>query len=326
MKSVAFFNNKGGVGKTTLLCNIAGYLGNYCNKKVCIVDADPQCNATQYFFDEKIINEIYEDNNHFTIHKFIEPLSTGEGYSSELSVLRSNRFKVDVIPGDPQLALIEDLLAKDWGDAKGGDVRGIRTNLVFSELLSRLSGYDFVFFDVSPSLGAINRAILLSSDYFVSPMSIDIFSLKAFENISTWIDDWWGDWNKGLENVKNKDRIPDLKFSKARFIGYVTQQYLAKRDANGQLRGVLAYEKIRSQIDGIINKHKLAEDLFGLDYEIGTVPNLFSLIPMSQSSHSPVFELNSNDGVVGAHFAKVKDAKEIFKNVTNEILRRTAND
>jgi cellulose biosynthesis protein BcsQ len=49
MKSIAFFNNKGGVGKTTLLCNVAAL---HLNLKVCVIDADPQCNATQYFFDE----------------------------------------------------------------------------------------------------------------------------------------------------------------------------------------------------------------------------------------------------------------------------------
>jgi len=46
MKSIAFFNNKGGVGKTTLLCNLASYFSKKLNKKVLVIDADPQCNAT----------------------------------------------------------------------------------------------------------------------------------------------------------------------------------------------------------------------------------------------------------------------------------------
>ncbi len=322
MKSVAFFNNKGGVGKTTLLCNVAAYIALHEGKRVCVVDADPQCNATQYFFKDEVIEKIYSDNSSFTIFKVIEPLALGEGYSKKITVKKSVRFGVDVIPGDPRLALTEDLLAKDWGEAKSGEVRGIRTSLVFSALLEMLSDYDYVFFDVSPSLGALNRSIMLSSDYFISPVSLDIFSLKAFENIANWIDDWWLDWTRALENVKRKDSVPNLHYSRPTFIGYVTQSYLAKRDSQGQRRAVQAYENIRSQIDAVILNNGLAGSL-NEDYEIGTVPNLFSLVPMSQSHHTPIFGLTARDGVVGAHFSKVKDSKDIFKRVAQGLLRRT---
>ncbi|WP_336969706.1 ParA family protein [Brevundimonas aurantiaca] len=323
MKSVAFFNNKGGVGKTTLLCNVAAYISLHERKKVCVVDADPQCNATQYFFDEETIEKLYSDEDSFTIYKIIEPLSLGEGYNKKIAVRRAKRFGVDVIPGDPRLALTEDLLAKDWGEARAGEVRGIRTSLVFSALMEKLEGYDYVFFDVSPSLGAINRSIMLSSDYFISPVSLDIFSLKAFENIANWIEDWWKDWQRGLENVKRKDSIPDLHYGKPSFIGYVTQSYLAKRDSQGQRRAVQAYENIRTQIDDVIKDNGLASGIDDGDYEIGTVPNLFSLVPMSQSHHTPIFGLSARDGVVGAHFSKVKDSKDIFQKVSAGLLERT---
>ncbi len=322
MQSIAFFNNKGGVGKTTLLCNVAAYFAQHLGQSVCVIDADPQCNATQYFFDEDYVLRLFEQDGSFTISSVLDPLSSGEGYSENIQVHKAERFGVDVIVGDPRLALTEDLLAKDWGDAKAGELRGIRTSLVFSELLSRLQGYDYVFFDVSPSLGAINRSILLSADYFVSPMSIDIFSLRAFENISKWIDDWWTDWTRGIDNVRQKDKIPNLNYGQARFLGYVTQQYLAKKDATGQRRAVQAYENIRLKIDSVIDEYKMGAALQGLSYEIGTVPNLFSLIPMSQSNHTPVFGLLASDGVVGAHFSKVREAKEIFGEVATGILQR----
>lgn len=321
MQSIAFFNNKGGVGKTTLLCNVAAYAAMHLKKSVCVIDADPQCNATQYFFDVDALDKIYSDSG-FTIRSVVEPLMLGEGFSSEIRVKRAETFGVDVLPGDPKLALVEDFLAQDWGAAKSGDIRGIRTNLVFSDLLKRLTKYDLVFLDVSPSLGAINRSILLSSDYFMSPMSIDIFSLKAFENIAEWINDWSEDWERGIKNVKDARRIPDLEYGQAEFLGYVTQQYLAKRDSSGKRRGVGAYEKIRTQIDDVIRGCGLDSEINSVPFEIGTVPNLFSLIPMSQSNNKPVFELKSNDGVVGAHFAKVKDSKNIFKSVTKELLGR----
>lgn len=321
MKSIAFFNNKGGVGKTTLLCNVAAYSALRMGKKVAVIDADPQCNASQYFFSDEQLDNIYGSKG-FTIHNIIEPLSIGDGFAEKLILTKCASFGVDVIPGDPKLALIEDFLAQDWGDAKSGEIRGMKTNLVFAELLNRLSDYDLVFIDVSPSLGAINRAILLASDYFVSPMSIDIFSLKAFDNISVWIKEWTKDWERGKSNIRAGRNLPDLPHGQAKFIGYVTQQYLAKRDSSGQRRGVNAYERIRSRIDQIIIECGLDKEIPGQPFEIGTVPNLFSLIPMSQSSNKPVFELLSKDGVVGAHFAKVKDADVIYGNVTRNLLER----
>lgn len=322
MKSVAFFNNKGGVGKTTLLCNVAAYFALYMKKKVCIIDCDPQCNATQYLFNDDIVDSIYDSYDNFTIYSVIEPLASGEGYTDDIEVMRSSEFGVDVLVGDPRLALTEDLLAKDWGAARAGDLRGIRTNLVFSQLLSRLKDYDLVLFDVGPSLGAINRAVLLSADHFVSPMSIDIFSLRAFENISEWIEDWSNDWKIGLANVKDKSKIPSFKTGKAGFVGYVTQAYFAKKNASGERRAVKSFEEIRSQIDGVIEDNLLEGDTPRKPFEIGTVPNLFSLVPMSQSNHKPVFELLASDGVVGAHFAKVKDAKKIFGDVAKKLAER----
>lgn len=322
MKSIAFFNNKGGVGKTTLLCNVAAYISLHMKKKVCVIDCDPQCNATQYLFDDYVVDSIYDSLDNFTIYSVIEPLALGEGYSEDIKIMRSPSFGVDVIVGDPRLALTEDLLAKDWGAARAGEVRGIRTNLVFSQLLSRLTGYDYVLFDVGPSLGAINRAVLLSADYFVSPMSIDIFSLRAFENISEWIRDWSNDWDVGMNNVKDKSKVPGLRTGQAKFVGYVTQQYFAKKNAQGERRAVKSFEDIRAQIDDVIEDNLLDGDFPERPYEIGTVQNLFSLVPMSQSNHKPVFELQAADGVVGAHFAKVKDSKKIFGDVAKKLVKR----
>jgi len=62
MKSIVVFNNKGGVGKTTLLCNLASYLSIKKGKKILIIDTDPQCNATAYMFPYPQIEEIYSTN------------------------------------------------------------------------------------------------------------------------------------------------------------------------------------------------------------------------------------------------------------------------
>src|SRR5437868_9288748 len=115
----------------------------------------------------------------------MEPLRPGRGYLPDApDTVASPRFEVDLLPGDPRLVLSEDLLASDWKSATSGDPRGLQTSFVFADVISRYPSYDFMFVDVGPSLGAINRAVLLASDYFLVPMSSDIFSLMAISNIA----------------------------------------------------------------------------------------------------------------------------------------------
>tara|TARA_R110002110_G_scaffold110559_1_gene275518 strand:- start:873 stop:1868 length:996 start_codon:yes stop_codon:yes gene_type:complete len=328
MKSIAFFNNKGGVGKTTLLCNLAAYLAKELDKKVLVIDADPQCNATQSMFSDKIIEGIYENKKAFTIYSVAHPLSIGKGFTESIAPLHSNEFGVDVIPGDPRLALTEDLLSTDWTRATSGDTRGLRTTYLFSELLERLQQYDYVFFDMGPSLGAINRSVLVASDYFLSPMSIDIFSLRAIENISIALAKWRTQLSTGLQLNEHPEELPisDPKWE-IKFLGYVTQQYKAKTDGNGNIVAVNAYEKIKKRVPAAITKEfikKLQPNIKKADYDLGSVPNLHSLVPMSQDGRKPIFSLKAKDGVVGAHFAKVKDSKNIFSDIASNLQKNLA--
>lgn len=322
MKSIVFFNNKGGVGKTTLVCNVGAYLAGKLGKKVLIIDADPQCNASQYMMGDARLSYLYEETSSFTIYSFIKPISEGKGYSKDLHLETCEDFSLDLLAGDPRLALTEDLLARDWSTAISGDVRGVRTSLIFSELLLRCKVYDYVLFDVGPSLGSINRAVLLAADYFVSPMSTDIFSLKAIENIAAWFSLWTKSWNILIENYEFEDIHLD-KNQVVKFAGYVTQQYIAKRSKGGTRRAVSAYDKILSQVDKVVQENfvgPVALAKANMPNSIGTIPNLFSLIPLSQNSRKPVFNLNSSDGIRGAHFAKVKDAEKIFAKITKNLL------
>jgi cellulose biosynthesis protein BcsQ len=323
MRSVAFFNNKGGVGKTTLVVNLAAYFALEMHKKVLVIDADPQCNATQAMFPDEFIDHAYGNKNNFTIYKIVQPLASGKGYSASLTPEQSARFGVDVLIGDPRLALSEDVLARDWSTAVSGDTRGLRTTLLFCELLRRCEHYDYVFFDVSPSLGAINRAVLVACDYFVSPMSVDIFSLRALENISTALESWSKLLSRGIQDNEEPDDLPiDTYDWRLRFAGYVTQQYIAKRDGEGKTRPVAAYERIARRIPALIKEYFIGDEKSPLtidDYALGSIPTLHSLIPMAQHVRAPIFAIGANDGVVGSHFLKIRDVKKTFKGIATKL-------
>lgn len=326
MKSIVVFNNKGGVGKTTLLCNLAAYLQIEKGKKVVVVDTDPQCNATAYLFPYPQIESIY-DKAEGTIYDIIKPVQRGRGYiKTKLPIVKSPHFEVDVIAGDPRLSLAEDFLGKDWGESKSGDPRGLQTTLIFKDLLNKLAVYDYVIFDVGPSLGALNRAVLLSCDYFLVPMSSDIFSLRAIENISLALKEWKEGLRSGLAEYEKKEGEPfqiaeDTIDWNLQFIGYVTQQYTAKT-VDGIKIPVSAYEKIIKRIPSTINKELMAFSKLpnGIVPKLGEIPSLHSLIPLSQNANTPIFCLQAKHGVVGAHFNKIRDYKEVIKKISDNLL------
>jgi cellulose biosynthesis protein BcsQ len=327
MHTLCVFNNKGGVGKTTLLCNLASYFSIVKNKKVLVVDADPQCNATAYMLPEKIVENLYSGTNDAgTINSLITSLKKARGYA-ETPIVRSEGFALDLVAGDPKFALAEDFLAKDWFDATNGQERGLKTTFFLKAMLlwAENNDYDYVFFDIGPSLGAINRTVLLTCDYFILPMSSDIFSLRGLQNIQSAIQGWIKGVLRGLdvyaeENGEDFKMDDDLKIGDKgiKFLGYVTQQYTAKT-VGGKKQPVKSYEKIIKRIGPAIDRHLISplNDGLKMTYKLGEIPYFQSLVPMSQMATKPIFALKSIDGIVGAHFDKVKE----FNKVIGEIAK-----
>lgn len=327
MKSVAFFNNKGGVGKTTLLCNLAASLSIKQGKKVLILDADPQCNASAYLLPDKQLESILLDNGHQSIDSFYEPVRRGEGYSANIpNIFRSERFEVDVIVGDPKLSIREDLLATDWAATRNGEPRGFQTTFALRELIGRLHDYDYVLVDMGPSLGALNRSVILAVDSFVMPLAVDIFSMMAVSNILKSFRNWrtslegaltrYADEEGHRYTACNQEVLWNLQFT-----GYVMQQYTAKK-REGVRQAVDAFENIIAK-----QRLELAElcAFFNIDStttNLGEIPTLSSVVPLSQQAHAPIFSLGAKDGIVGSHYNRVEEAGGFYHAVANKFAQR----
>lgn len=327
MKSIAIFNNKGGVGKTTLLCNLAGYLCKSKGQKILVIDADPQCNTSTYVLDEEQFFDVYYEPKHFTVADIVPSLEDGTGYIKEYSAIQSTFFKFDVIPGSPHFAACEDFLASEWKDVKSANLRGIKSTMLFINFLTHCEDYSYVFFDMGPSLGAINRSILLACDYFITPMSSDVFSLLALGNIGESIVSWSAQFNKGISELEEHKRnsLTGMRQScMIKFLGYVEQQYITK-SIGGTARAVKAYDEILKRIPDEIEEqivkpiNKNTDEK--LQYNIGSIPNYYSLIPMSQTAHKPIFDLTNSDGVVGAHYQKVKSFERLINQISDRMMQ-----
>ncbi|MCB1383811.1 MAG: AAA family ATPase [Notoacmeibacter sp.] len=340
MKAISFFNNKGGVGKTTLTGNIAAYLALEKKKRVLLIDCDPQCNITQFVLGDSKTIDLYwpdkndrEDTKSKTILDLVSPILSGDAeVNSRIRPLRSstNRFGVDLLPGHPRFSTFEDELSSAWAELPTGKAGGFRkTNWLYSYLASLRDDYDLVFVDVSPSLGALNRSVLLSSDYFVTPLGADAFSVLGIRNISRWMQGWIEYYEVGLEQSKrlNPGGLDDYDITteiavKKGFLGYTLQQYIAKVKA-GVKRPTKAYERIISdiptEVSTFLKSFDASEDR---EPHLGDVPNLYSLIPLAQSVNSPIIALESKDGLVGSQYSQARTYKGIIGNLAEAILER----
>lgn len=340
MKVLSFFNNKGGVGKTTLTCNLAAHLARQ-GHRVIVVDVDPQCNATILTLGEDRAAPLYwteerseEQTSVTNLWSILEPIELGEAsIMSQVSPISagSNRFAFDLIPGHPRVSIIEDRLSQAWRDAIGGDVGGLRrTNWAVTLAAELAPRYDLMILDLGPSLGSLNRTALLGSDFFVTPMGADVFSILGLRNISSWLRDWTAAYSRGVENCERTSPGAVARFGLATnlpilqgFAGYTVQAYIAKFK-QGEKRPTKAFERVTSSFAGEVQGN-LAEFFAGgmrmEDALLGEVPNMYSLIPLAQTANAPIVDLRSSDGLVGSHYNQAKRYVEILSGVAAALAR-----
>ena len=337
MKSVAIFNNKGGVGKTTLLCNLAAHLSHEKGLKVLVVDCDPQCNTTQLVMGEDFSSSFYWDNHSetsTTISDILSPLQEGDAsISGEFKPISSkrNRFNIDLIAGHPTLSFLEDKLSVAWSEVSAGELGGYRkTNWARALCTENGNPYDVILFDVGPSLGALNRSILLGCDNFITPMGTDIFSLLGIRNIAKWLTDAIVTYTHAIERCEQRSpggfvkyNIPKNPSISNGFAGYTLNQYLTK-SKGGIRQATDRYEEIIAKVPNEIKKLLENFGSLGIDdnaAKLGDVPHLYSLIPLAQTRAAPIIELSGKDGIVGSQYKMVENYSNLLAGIGDRFTK-----
>ncbi|MCP4277656.1 MAG: AAA family ATPase [Gammaproteobacteria bacterium] len=325
---LTFFNNKGGVGKTSLIYHLAWTFADI-GKRVVILDLDPQANLTAAFLNEDKIEKIWDKQEiGSTIFQCVRPL-TGVGDIADPTLQTITR-DLYLLPGDVSLSGFEDVLSSQWPDSMGDNslYRPMRILSSFWQVMQMATNKvqaDIVLVDIGPNLGAINRSVLIATDYVVIPLGADLFSLQGLKNLGPTLKQWKSLWQKRLDNWKESTELvnfPDffLPQGKMQPAGYLCQQHGVRLD-----RPVMAYDKWVQRIptvyrdavlgEGADEQVKLEED----PYCLATIKHYRSLIPMAQEHRKPIFNLTSSDGAIGAHANAVQDAKKDFKLLANKI-------
>lgn len=325
---LTFFNNKGGVGKTSLIYHLA-WTFSYRHKRIVCCDLDPQANLTAAFLDEERIEEIWSRSDlGTTIFQCVKPLSDVADIAEP--ILQSIATDLYLLPGDVNLSSYEDVLSAEWPNSMGDNnlyrpMRILSSFWQVMQMAARQIQADLILVDIGPNLGAINRSVLVATDYVTIPLGADLFSLQGLKNLGPTLRSWKNLWRKRLENWNSsgeQNRFPDFRLPEGKMepIGYLCQQHSVRLD-----RPVRAYDKWVQRIPGVYRESVLGE---GADTDIrqdedphclATIKHYRSLVPMAQEHRKPIFNLSAADGAIGSHAHAVQDARKDFLSLAEKI-------
>lgn len=217
--------------------------------------------------------------------------------------------------------IYEDRLGETWASASVQPA-SIRVQIAiyrYIKFAAQKCEAQVVLIDLGPNLGALNRTVLGGCDYFITPLSPDLFSIKGTQNLGNKFISWHGEWENNLRRWKTPDSefgLEELPHGAPKFLGYVTQQHNIRR--SGMTEG---WSIFGDKVDGAVRKN-IVEQLSPLgqsdekeNYLLGEIPNLHSLIPYSLNAHKPVYKCGSSDGLTGSHISKAWESQSLYKDI-----------
>ncbi len=325
MTTIAFFNNKGGVGKTSLVYHLSWKLQEL-GHRVLVSDLDPQSNLTSMFLDDdqietlwsttspgtSMLNCVDDLNNHLGDIKPAAPIAIADG--------------LYLVPGSLALGQFEDRLANAWNDSRSDKpttrADGLRVMSAFHRVLAQASGTlhaDLTLIDVGPSIGALNRAALITADMVVIPLAADLFSLQGLRNLGPTLRDWRSGWQRRLEPDLPPAAIP-LPSGTMTPLGYVLLNPSVRESYP-----VKSYLKWAAKIPAsyardILNAEPTTPEITTDPNQLAMIRHFKSLMPMAQEARKPMFQLTARDGAIGGHAGAVRDADLQFTALAQKLL------
>lgn len=357
---VTVFNNKGGVGKTTLTYHLAHALGEL-GKRVLLMDLDPQCNLTIFSLEMDQIHQIWEPEDDFiedfaaarerkteddfqklctenrSLHFLLKSTEDGTEEIRDLPPPVPLSDKVHLLPGRLTLHLFEAKIGERWSGIYQGDPLSIRTATRVRQLAydyAKIYGYDIVIFDTSPSLGALNRSLLTLTDGFLIPCSPDLFSVYGIRNIGSALNIWRKQFETIYQLLSDSKRSQFPK-NFVKLIGYTIYNAKPYGDLN-PLKLAKAHYYYAEQIPATIRRFVAEENTLGYDEYLSASMGKNAIIythntfpSMSQKYHMPMWMLPDHKGLdpadaatIGGNQAKYRSTLTQYTNFANDLLDR----
>ena len=328
-KKLVFFNNKGGVGKTTLAYNAAVQFAEMGYKTV-LVDLDPQCNLSRLslgsFFEDNLFSKGQQ-----TIYTVLQGVVRGGADINK--AVQFDRIggtgKLFILPGSLKLSEYENSLISSYGDAAQGAERGFFSTSAIDRFLTEkglTEEVDIFVIDTSPNLNLLNRVIFLGSDYFVTPLMPDAFSVQGIENLGNTFEEWKDNWKKTAKVLAKDKKIPHDKVldGEGLFIGYVVNSYnqYSQKPIKSNEEWI---ERIPEFIKKYLSEKHCRNGLVEQSWKnpLALIKDYGQLPPLAQIKNKAIFNLDpSVDGFENVKGTKenLEKSKEEFAGLANAML------
>lgn len=351
MKQIAIFNHKGGVAKTTMTFHLGWMLASM-GKRVMVVDCDPQCNLTGvYLGDVDAEDYPFESENPQkprNIRDAVRPAFESRPYMIEPTELFPSEEQdgLYLFPGHVGLSEYESQLAVSHELSNTlSALQNIPGALYHAiQLAGEAKNIDFALIDMSPSLGAINQNLFMTSDAFIIPMAPDLFSSMALRSLSRTLPKWaeWGKKASSNSLLKSADYpFPDAQ---PKYLGSTVQNFRKRSRGGEEAKPTQAFQKwfdrlaVTRETDllqSLKAANMLLPDSAYLEANAPTeeflmeIGSLDGLIATAQELSKPVFAIDlETDTEFRGHVAetyrgKIADVESGFRQGAEKIIALT---
>ena len=339
MKIISFFNHKGGVSKTTTTYHL-GWKLSQKGKRVLLVDADSQCNLTLLAIGQDQYKDFFEKNPVGNIKSYLSYAFESRPElipsSAKDCISIKQQRNLFLLPGSFDITEFESQLSVSFQLSNAfTTMKNLPGSIYYllRETAEELK-IDYILVDLNPSLSALNQDFIVSSDYFIIPLSTDYFSLMAIKSIARVLPSW-EKWAKNARKVFN-DSIYPLPKQTPKFLGYTNNDFTTSNNKPAKVYTEM-FDKIKKTVTNELVPNLKEQDMllpqnkYPNGYCLANIGYFQTLQARYQEFGVPVFALsNQQIDTTGKLLQDLNNRQRVFddeySNFADKILKITSDE